>query len=405
MEEQNIYNNDENIDASFNSQQHAEAKKGSKKTMLVLCGCFILAGIGGFGGTMAALSLNGGTGRAVLYQSVTNTENGSDKGSVDGNAMSVKQVADATANSVVEIQTESVSTNPFFPQAVTSGAGSGVILSKDGYIVTNNHVIEGASKVTVKTKDGKSYNADFVGTDKTTDLAVIKIKAENLTPAVLGKSADLEVGDVAIAIGNPLGELGGTVTSGIISALDREINVDNQSMHLLQTSAAINPGNSGGGLFNDHGELVGIVNAKSGGENIEGLGFAIPIDHAKTVIENLIENGYVKGRPSLGVVLQAASTINSDKENVYIAEVEKGKAADKAGLKTGDQILKADGKNVTSISDVKEAIDSHKAGDNMSFTILRENETKEIKVKLGEADTTQTETQSYQNNTIPFGNQ
>lgn len=405
MEEQNIYNNDENIDASFNSQQHAEAKKGSKKTMLVLCGCFILAGIGGFGGTMAALSLNGGTGRAVLYQSVTNTENGSDKGSVDANAMSVKQVADATANSVVEIQTESVSTNPFFPQAVTSGAGSGVILSKDGYIVTNNHVIEGASKVTVKTKDGKSYNADFVGTDKTTDLAVIKIKAENLTPAVLGKSADLEVGDVAIAIGNPLGELGGTVTSGIISALDREINVDNQSMHLLQTSAAINPGNSGGGLFNDHGELVGIVNAKSGGENIEGLGFAIPIDHAKTVIENLIENGYVKGRPSLGVVLQAASTINSGKENVYIAEVEKGKAADKAGLKTGDQILKADGKNVTSISDVKEAIDSHKAGDNMSFTILRENETKEIKVKLGEADTTQTETQSYQNNTIPFGNQ
>lgn len=405
MEEQNIYNNDENIDASFNSQQHAEAKKGSKKTMLVLCGCFILAGIGGFGGTMAALSLNGGTGRAVLYRSVTNTENGSDKGSVDANAMSVKQVADATANSVVEIQTESVSTNPFFPQAVTSGAGSGVILSKDGYIVTNNHVIEGASKVTVKTKDGKSYNADFVGTDKTTDLAVIKIKAENLTPAVLGKSADLEVGDVAIAIGNPLGELGGTVTSGIISALDREINVDNQSMHLLQTSAAINPGNSGGGLFNDHGELVGIVNAKSGGENIEGLGFAIPIDHAKTVIENLIENGYVKGRPSLGVVLQAASTINSDKENVYIAEVEKGKAADKAGLKTGDQILKADGKNVTSISDVKEAIDSHKAGDNMSFTILRENETKEIKVKLGEADTTQTETQSYQNNTIPFGNQ
>ena len=187
MEEQNIYNNDENIDASFNSQQHAEAKKGSKKTMLVLCGCFILAGIGGFGGTMAALSLNGGTGRAVLYQSVTNTENGSDKGSVDANAMSVKQVADATANSVVEIQTESVSTNPFFPQAVTSGAGSGVILSKDGYIVTNNHVIEGASKVTVKTKDGKSYNADFVGTDKTTDLAVIKIKAENLTPAVLGK--------------------------------------------------------------------------------------------------------------------------------------------------------------------------------------------------------------------------
>lgn len=404
MENQNIHDNYENINAEFNPQQN-ESKKKTNKTILILCGCFILAGIGGFGGTMTALSLNGGAGKAVLYQSVTNTEKNSTKDNSDSDAMTVKEVAAATANSVVEIQTESVSTNPFFSQAVTSGAGSGVILSKDGYIVTNNHVIEGANKVTVKTKDGKSYNAKFIGTDKTTDLAVIKIEAENLTPAVLGKSADLEVGDIAIAIGNPLGELGGTVTSGIISALDREIDVDNQSMHLLQTSAAINPGNSGGGLFNGKGELIGIVNAKSGGENIEGLGFAIPIDRAKPVIESLMENGYVKGRPSLGVVLQSASSINSDKENVYIAEVEKGKAADKAGLKVGDQILKADGKNISSASDVKDAIDAHKAGDTMTFTILRENETKEIKVTLGEASTNnETTKQSYQYNYNPFTN-
>ncbi|MEG1732149.1 MAG: trypsin-like peptidase domain-containing protein, partial [Longicatena sp.] len=310
--------------------------------------------------------------------------------------MSVKEVANATMNSVVEIKTESVSTNSFFQQAVQSGAGSGVILSKDGYIVTNNHVINGANKVSVATKDGKKYDAKLIGSDAATDLAVIKIETTDLIPVVLGESSKLEVGDNAIAIGNPLGELGGTVTTGIISALDRAITIDNQTMHLLQTNAAINPGNSGGGLFNDQGQLIGIVNAKSGGENIEGLGFAIPIDRAKTIITNLIENGYVKDRASLGVTLTLGGSSNpfaqeKESQQVYIYKVSEGKAADKAGLKAGDQILKIDNEKVTTISNVTNVINTHKPGDSVKLSILRDSETKVVSVTLGVSEPTQTQ--------------
>ena len=199
------------------------------KSGVMMSGCFLLALAGGFGGTLAANHING-NGGVIMYQSANTTKTTTT--AANGDTMSIKQITEAAANSVVEIKTESVSTNSFFPQAVSSGAGSGVILTKDGYIVTNNHVIDGADKVTVTTKDGKSYNANLIGTDASTDLAVIKIEASNLSPAVMGKSSKLEVGDTAVAIGNPLGELGGTVTSGIISALDREITVDNQKMHL-----------------------------------------------------------------------------------------------------------------------------------------------------------------------------
>ena len=301
----------------------------------IISGCLLISVGGGFGGATLAYQLNNSNGSGtVLYQSVEKTN--SKNNTANASSMSVKDVANEAMDSVVEIKTESVSNNEYFQQAVQSGAGSGVILSKDGYIVTNNHVIDGASKITVTTKDGKSYDAKLIGTDSSTDLAVIKIEATSLKPAVMGSSSKLEVGDTAVAIGNPLGELGGTVTSGIISALDREVTIDNQTMQLLQTNAAINPGNFGGGLFNDQGELIGIVSAKSSGSNIEGLGFAIPIDHAKDVITNLIENGYVKGRASLGVTLTLGTSNNpfsSDTSTqVYIAKVEDGKAADKAGL-------------------------------------------------------------------------
>lgn len=373
-------------------------KRGS-----IYAGCFLLALAGGFGGAYGAQLLSKAN-SPVLYQSV---DNGKSEGSSDANAsnMSVKDVANNVSDSVVEIKTESVATNSFFQQAVQSGAGSGVILSKDGYIVTNNHVIDGANKIQVTTKDGKTYEAKLVGTDPTSDLAVLKIEATDLTPAVLGTSGNLEVGDTAIAIGNPLGELGGTVTSGIISALDREITVDGQKMHLLQTSAAINPGNSGGGLFNDKGELIGVVNAKSSGDSIEGLGFAIPVDRAKAIIENLMENGYVKGRAALGVSLTESTSsdpFSSDKKSqVFIAKLEVGKAAEKAGLKVGDQILKVDDEEVASASDVKSAISTKSAGDKISLVILRDNETQTIEVTLGEASTSSnsnSDNNSNQNN-------
>lgn len=364
------------------------------RMMTIIIGCLCLSIAGGFSGTMLAFSLNKlNGGSTVLYESVKGSKS---SGSATASNASVKTVANETMSSVVEIKTETVAKNSFFKQAVQSGAGSGVILSKDGYIVTNHHVIDGAEKITVTTKDAKTFEAKLIGSDSATDLAVIKVEATDLLPAVMGSSANLQVGDTAIAIGNPLGELGGTVTSGIISALDREITIDNQTMHLLQTSAAINPGNSGGGLFNDAGELIGVVNAKSSGESIEGLGFAIPIDRARSIIDNLIENGYVKGRASLGVTLTTGSSSPFSDESdaqVYIYQVTKGKAAEKAGLRSGDQILKIDDQKISTIADVTTIINGHAAGDKITILILRENETKSIKVTLGEAEATSLTTQ------------
>ena len=358
------------------------------KNAVLISTCVALSALGAFGGTMLAIQLNRGMGKAVLYQSVDTSKNKNNNATATN--VSITDIANETMDSVVEIKTESVSTHSFFQQAIVSGAGSGVILSKDGYIVTNHHVIDGASKITVTTRSGKSFEAKLIGSDSATDLAVLKIEAEDLQPTVLGDSSKLNVGDTAVAIGNPLGSLGGTVTSGIISALDREVTIDNQKMQLLQTNAAINPGNSGGGLFNANGELIGIVNAKSSGDSIEGLGFAIPINRAKEIINNLIENGYVKGRASLGVTLVNGSDsfFEEDTTQVYIYEVSKGGAADKAGLKRGDQILKIDDTSIKDISDVTTIISNHSAGDTIKMTVLRDTQTKTITVTLGEASNT-----------------
>ena len=358
------------------------------KNAVLISTCVALSALGAFGGTMLAIQLNGGMGKAVLYQSVDTSKNKNNNATATN--VSITDIANETMDSVVEIKTASGSTHSFFQQAIVSGAGSGVILSKDGYIVTNHHVIDGASKITVTTRSGKSFEAKLIGSDSATDLAVLKIEAEDLQPAVLGDSSKLNVGDTAVAIGNPLGSLGGTVTSGIISALDREVTIDNQKMQLLQTNAAINPGNSGGGLFNANGELIGIVNAKSSGDSIEGLGFAIPINRAKEIINNLIENGYVKGRASLGVTLVNGSDsfFEEDTTQVYIYEVSKGGAADKAGLKRGDQILKIDDTSIKDISDVTTIISNHSAGDTIKMTVLRDTQTKTITVTLGEASNT-----------------
>lgn len=394
----------ETNDTSTDKKKHQ--KKSSSffkehKSALTIASCFVLAGIGGFGGTLAAGYLNTSN-KTVIYKS-TNTASGSDNNSANATSMSVKDVANQTMDSVVEIKTESVQTGDYFSQAVTSGAGSGVIISADGYIVTNNHVIEGANKITVTTKDGTEYDATLIGNDATTDLAVIKINATNLTPAVLGSSSNLQVGDTAIAIGNPLGELGGTVTNGIISALDRAITIDGESMHLLQTNAAINPGNSGGGLFNDKGELIGIVNAKSSGSNIEGLGFAIPIDIAQPIIESLIENGKVEGRPELGVTLVDVKDSNNNPfsqntestSSPYIYNVTSGKAADLAGLKRGDKIISIDDKETADVAAVKSIISSHKAGDKIVMKIERDGKEMDVEVTLLEISTTTTEKTSY----------
>ena len=204
--------------------------------------------------------------------------------------MTISDVVDLVADSVVEITTSHVVTDRFYHQYVTSGAGSGVVIAENGYIITNNHVIDGATEITVHLTDGRQFQAIVVGTDPKTDIAVLKIGTTGLTFATMGSSKDLVVGQDVIAIGNPLGSLGGTVTDGIISALDRTVTVDGTQMTLMQTNAAINPGNSGGGLFDMAGQLIGIVNAKQSDTGIEGLGFAIPIDIAWASAEKILNS-------------------------------------------------------------------------------------------------------------------
>lgn len=308
-----------------------------------------------------------------------------------GKSLSVAEVASLAADSVVEITTESVANDMFMRQYVTEGAGSGVIISTDGYIATNNHVIEGASKITVRLTDGKEYEAKLIGTDAQTDVAVIKIEGATLQPVTLGDSDTIGVGDTAIAIGNPLGELGGTVTNGIISALDRQIVLENQTMTLLQTNAAINPGNSGGGLFNDQGELIGLVVAKSSGSNVEGLGFAIPVNVVKDVVESIINVGYVQGRPVLGISVvnvdssQLAYQYGVNQLGVYVAGLTEGTKAESSGLKLGDCLIAVDDTQISSTSDLTQILQSHEVGDKVKVMVSRNGKMLTVEVELSES--------------------
>lgn len=335
--------------------------------------CMLGSAVFGFGGTYLANSFSeanlphSNEPNIVIYQSVLRTNA---TGGIAGK-MSIEDVVINAKHSVVEIKTETVSTSVFMRQFVSTGAGSGVIITADGYIVTNNHVVDGAQTITVRLSDGREYKATLIGTDAKTDLAVIKIDAEGLPPAVLGYSSELLIGQSAIAIGNPLGELGGTVTAGIISALDREITIDGETMSLLQTDTAINPGNSGGGLFNLYGELVGIVNAKSSGSEIEGLGFAIPIDTAKEVIRQLIDYGYVRGRIDTGLTLvdiQDSFTAMSYRINqlgLYIS------SSVNHEFQSGDRITAVDGRAVNNLADWNKLINLHSVGDAVNVTVVR----------------------------------
>lgn len=309
--------------------------------------------------------------------------------------LSVSGVVQKVGDSVVAIDV-STSSGEFKDMPMSeSSSGSGVIISSDGYIVTNNHVVEGGNSITVYLRNGDSYEATVVGTDKTTDLALLKIEATDLIYAEFGDSSTLQVGDTAIAIGNPLGLLHGTATTGIISALDRELTIDNETMNLLQTDASISPGNSGGGLFNAKGELIGIVNAKSSAEYAEGIGFAIPINDVKPVVEALKENGYVTGRPVIGVSMIDISTqamanmYRVDRLGVYIYDVTEGGTADTAGLQSGDCVVSINGTNVSTSSEVSKIVKGSQVGDKLTFVIYRGDEQKTIEVTVGEQTATQ----------------
>ena len=297
-------------------------------------------------------------------------------GTTGYNNLTVSGVVALVADSVVEITTTQVQTDSFFGNYVTSGAGSGVLVdvNGNGYIITNNHVIEGADQITVRLTSGAEYTATCLGGDDDFDIAVLKIEATGLTYATMGSSAALTVGDEVVAIGNPLGELGGTVTNGIISALDRNVTVDGHQMTLLQTNAAINPGNSGGGLFNMAGELIGIVNAKQSDTGIEGLGFAIPIDIAWAAAQDIIEHGYVTGKPDYGFEVAEATSSFQETEGWYRYTYPAGVYVVQSShdtLKRLDRVVSINGITINNISDFNEAVNSLKIGDVMEITISR----------------------------------
>lgn len=267
-------------------------------------------------------------------------------------------------------------------ETVEQGSGSGIIISEDGYIVTNQHVIDGATEVEVILNTGTSYTAEIVGQDEKTDLAVLKItptENEPLTAAVLGDSTTVQVGELAVAIGNPMGmEFSGSVTSGIISAVNRTMTIDNRTYNLLQTDAAINSGNSGGALINQYGEVIGINSVKLSTTGVEGMGFAIAISEAKPIINDLMQSGHVTGRPLVGI------SISETRYGLFISGIAEGSGAEEAGLQVNDMILEVDGQPVESTSEINEIRDEKKPGDTLKFKILRDSTTMEIDVKLTE---------------------
>ena len=364
-------------------------KNLSARPALVMGLCALLSLGAGFGGGLLANNVNGSS-RIMVY---TSSEAGTSKVTNVNSAatgMTLSEVADKAAPSVVEVNVEVTQTTyGFFGGTYTStGAGSGVVISKDGYIITNNHVVKDAQKVSVTTYDGTEYEATVVGTDPKSDIAVIKVEADGLIPAVIGDSAKIKVGDTAVVIGNPLGTLGGTVTDGIISALSREVVIDNEAMELIQTNAAINNGNSGGGMFDGNGNLIGIVNAKdsgttSSGAVIEGLGFAIPINTAMEVAEELINNGKVTNRATLGVYLtESTSAYFNYPAGLYITEIITGSGAEKAGLQPYDRIVSADGEEIMSYVDLRWVMRNKKVGDSIDLVIERNGEQMDITVEL-----------------------
>lgn len=266
-------------------------------------------------------------------------------------------------------------------ETVEQGSGSGIIFREDGYIVTNQHVIDGASEISVILNTGEEFAAKLIGQDTKTDLAVLKIDtgSTEVTAATLGDSTTVQVGEPAVAIGNPMGqEFSGSVTAGIISAVNRTMNIENRTYNLLQTDAAINSGNSGGALINQYGEVIGINSVKLSTTGVEGMGFAIAISEAKPIIDDLMASGYVTGRPLVGI------SIKDTGYGLFISGVNKGSGAEEAGLKVYDMILEVDGQKVSSTTEVNEIRDKKKAGDYLTFKILRDGETMEIQVRLME---------------------
>lgn len=371
---------------------------GLKVTALALSCALLGGGVGG-GVVWAATSHSGGTPQTVQGAPAPGNAASGDSGSsatstvklnrVDGKTLLTNaEVYAANVDSVVSINTTGTATtsNGFWQsQQPTAGAGSGFVLTPDGYIATNYHVISDADTIKVTFYNGDSYDAEIVGGDEDYDIAVIKVEAENLQPVTMGDSTLLNVGDWVLVIGNPLGELTFSQTGGMVSSVNRAIDVEGVPFNMIQTDASINPGNSGGPMFNQYGQVVGIVSAKytntTSGASAEGLGFAIPINDVAALIQDIMTNGYVTNKPYLGVTAMSMSQDLANQfrydiiEGVFISAVDKGGAADKAGLQMGDVITKVDDHEIRNMADLTIVKKQYSAGDTSTLTVYRQGET------------------------------
>ena len=374
-------------------------QKGAIKIVAL---CLVCALLGGLAQPIYS-SLSGGNETTIYTGDRTPTQ--VDTASVDtSKELTTAEIYAKYVNSCVGITVDIVSTNVFGQTVTGAAAGSGFVITEDGYILTNYHVIDGANSIKVTFDNGKEYTATYVGGEEKNDIAVIKVDATGLTPVVIGKSSDMLVGEQVTTIGNPLGELTFSESTGIISALDRSITMsDGRQMNMIQTDCAINSGNSGGPLFNSHGEVIGIVSAKySSGSNsssasVEGLGFAIPMDDVANMVSDLVKNGYVTGKPIMGIsVADVDESVTSYgvPQGAIIRVVTPDLCGAKAGLQVGDIVTKIDNTDVTSASDLTSAIGNYKPGDKVTLTIFRSGETKTVEVTLEESTPEKTEKQN-----------
>ena len=376
-----------------------EPKKKKRAWPKVVALCLVCALLGTAGGAAVATALVEKSHQAgnstTIYESdreptvvgVTHVNT--------GKQLSLEEIYASWVNSAVGISTEIVTTN-WFGQQVKAAAGSGFVISADGYIVTNYHVIEGAHTIKVTFQDGAEYDATLVGGEESNDVAVLKIDAQGLTPVIIGDSDDLHVGQTVTAIGNPLGELTFSQTHGIVSARDRTITLDGGiKINMIQTDCTINSGNSGGPLFNLYGEVIGITSAKYSNNGsyseatIEGIGFAIPMNDVVGIIKDLIEHGYVTGKPNVGVLLDdidANALHYGIPDGAEVMAILEGSCAQKAGLQVGDIVTKVNDTAITSVTALQDAVKIYRAGEKVTFTVYRNGEMLDLLLTLDESN-------------------
>ena len=400
------------------SAPSAPKKKGGMTAKLVALAlvCALLGGVAGAGVSRAALAAKAGS----TTVQVSDRQVGEVKTmKVDGKTqMSMAEVYASNVNSVVSINVSST-TNYFGQQVETAASGTGFFITQDGYILTNYHVVKGASTVKVTLYSGETYDAAVIGGDEDYDIAVIKIDVTGASAVVLGDSGALNIGESVAAIGNPLGELTFSMTEGIVSCVNRAVNIDGTPFNMIQIDCSINPGNSGGPLFNSYGEVVGIVSAKYSSYSnttVEGIGFAIPINDVIAMVEDIMTDGYVTDKPYIGITPQnmtaqmAQQYRYSVSEGVFVCSVDPGSAAQKAGLQMGDVITKLGDTAISDMNDLNAAKKAYRAGDTVTLTIYRAGETKEVELTFDavpqttEADQSSGTDNSYGNGNYYYGN-